>query len=307
MATSLSKEIWIGEVSHVLVQDSNFYSGVKNDSSFVNQYGKVNIPQMLTKPTISTYVKGTTTLPLTATAATADILEYATELAHSNLIYGDVVDQAQYSFDITKEAAKAIANGFIEHKQLKFAYAWTVTASGSKTSTTGSARTNIYANASAKAITDAEFLKASLALNKQGVPQSGRRAVLSVTMFNDLLALIGTANYNAVGLTEDAVKRGAVLMYRGFEIYVSNYTAAFDTAGAKKAIGAAVVNTDKESAIFFHPDFVRAANTEPIMLVDNGASHLVDEMFVMKMWLGASPAYKADSNIVTGIYTIIEG
>lgn len=307
MASALNVELWLGEVSSFLVQDSNFYNGVKNDSSLVDKYGTVNIPQMLSKPTISTYVKGTTTLPLTASAASADILSYNTQLEHSGLIYGDVVDQAQYSFNIVQEAAKNIAKAFIEKKQLKFLYDWTVTATSSIGSTTGSDRTNVYGNTAAKAIVDKQFLDASLYLNRQGVPQSGRRVVLSSTMFNDVLQFTNLNSVSMLGLTEDAIKRGAVAMYRGFEIYVSNYTSAFSTDGAKKAIGAAVVNTDKESAIFFHPDFVRMANTDPIMLSMPGANYLVDEAFTMKMWMGSSVAYKEVSNVVTGVYTVIEG
>lgn len=307
MAATLNKEIWLGEVSKFLVQDSGFYNGVKNDSAFVDSYGTVNIPQMVTKPTISTYVKGTTVLPLTAGAASADILSYATQLEHSTPIYGDVVDQAQFSFNIVTEAASNVANAFLERKQLILAHNWATTATSSITDTTGAARTNIYGNAAAKAITDADFLKAGLYLNRQGVPMNGRRVVLSSTMFNDLLTLINVNNFATLGLTDEALKRGAVMMYRGFEVYTSNYTPAFDVANAKKAIGAAVVNTDVESAIFFHPDFVRAAATEPIMLTDNAALFLSDELFVMKMWIGASASYKAVANVVTGVYTMIEG
>jgi len=307
MATTLNREIYLGEVSKFLVQDSGFDAGVKRDDSFVDQFGAVNIPQMMTKPTISTYVKGTTTLPLTATAATADILSYSTQLEHSGMIYGDVVDMAQYAFNILSESAQNVAKAFLERKQLIFAHTWAVTATSSIQSTTGTGRTNIYGNASAKAITDVDFLRANLYFNRQGVSQSGRRVILSNTMLNDLLSFVGLNSFSTIGLTDEALKRGAIGMYRGFEVYTSNYVPAFDTAGAKKAIGAAIVNTDKESAIFLHPDYVRAASTEPIMLEKPGADYLVDTAFVMKMWIGASPSYKAVSNAVVGVLTMIEG
>jgi len=307
MAATLNREIYLGEVSKFLVQDSGFDMGVKRDDAFVDQFGAVNIPQMMTKPTISTYVKGSTSLPLSASAATSDILSYATQLEHSGLIYGDVVDMAQYAFNIFEQSAQNVAKAFLERKQLILAHTWAVTATASIQSTTGSARTNIYANAAAKAINDVDFLRANLYFNRQGVSQSGRRVILSNTMLNDLLSFVGLNNFSTIGLTDEALKRGAIGMYRGFEVYTSNYVPAFDTAGAKKAIGAAVVNTDKESAIFYHPDYVRAAVSEPTMLIGDGTPYLVDSVYTMKMWIGGSPSYKAVTNAVVGVLTMIEG
>jgi len=304
----LNREIWINEVQRNLIQDVNFDSNVNDDGKLIDEFGTINIPQILTKPTIQTYIRPTGTTPFSNTtkSISADILSYSSQLEYSEKFYGDVEDTAQFGFDIVQEGALNVANAFIERKQQILLHNWSVTDSASIGATTGAARANRYGLATAKAITDADFLKASLYLDIQGVSADGRRAILSPTHKNDLLKIIGNQNY-AFGLTDNAIKRGAIAMYRGFEIYTSNYTPAFSNATTKIAVGGATTSTSREESLFFHPRFVRKATPSPIMLTGNGIDYLVENTFVFKMWIGGSQSYKAISNSVNGIYTLVEG
>ena len=131
-------------------------------------------------------------------------------------------------------------------------------------------------------------------------------------MHADLLKMNQLIGLNVFNPTYDALIDGLVGRIGGFDVYVSDYVGSFTTANAKKAIDAADLATDLEASIAYHPNFVRYGmgnkKSGGIHLAFSDGGLQMSYGDVINGWLrvGASPAYKAVSNVTTGIVTIKE-
>lgn len=310
---SARKELWLKEYAAKLTRENTFYIGAKNDSEYVKAAGVITAPQSAGLPTIGTLTDGTS-LPVTATKATFDYLEYSPATYTFGPIYVHNIDEAELSFDgmsaILDESVRALQ----EQIDYKIAYEWTANAvSGSLVTTTGTARTNIFGNASAKAITFTDITNANIALNKQNVPQTGRRLLVDAVGYGDIISL--TQFIDASVIDRKAIVDGFVGRVGGFDVFWTTKLGSFVAAGTKKAIDATDLATDRSAAIAYHPSFVRygvgtaTSNGIGIKFTDPTGYFIDGQM--MEGWarVGATPAYKdaGDSTGILGVVTIKEG
>jgi len=307
MALTLNRELWSADFAKALTEKQDFWTGAKNDSTEVLSYGVINIPQSNTVATGGTYVKGTTTLPLTPSAADATILSYSPVTYYFAPIYLDNIDAAEYSFNVMEASLADQLNFMQERIAEKIAYEWTVTSSKNVVRTTGTARANKFANASAKAVTYADIVALDKALNIQKAPKIGRRLLISESMYSDLLSINQIVGVNVFQPTYDAIVDGKVGRILGFDVYLTTLMASFTSAVAKKAIGASDANTDLEAAIAFHPSMVRYGIGSVELGFSPGALYM-SPTDVVNGWgrVGATPNYLTVSNLTNGIVTLIE-
>ena len=305
----LSREMWISEVARILVQDGKFFIGCKDDSNLIDKNGKIHLPQMNSPVSFSEWVPNVSS-DITTEAMGSDILTYSGKLLHSNFRRPDPVAQVQASFSYDSEDAIRVGKVAIVEIQKRVLQNWAFSQSDASQSldvTTGSPRTNKYGNAAAKALTDVDFLNALKHFDATNVPEEGRRVIVGPGIYNDILSLTKFNNLITAGLTEEMQKRGVIGMYRGFEIYKSNYLPSFASDYSLNPYGTTPGATDKEFALFYHPDFVRFATTPIEIGIQPAWEGLVPFKAVYKLWVGATQAYKAVANNINGVYCLVEG
>lgn len=308
MASALNKELWLNDYAAKLTRENTFYTGAKNDSAFVRQAANIVVPNGNLASQVRT-ITGATSLPLTAVKATADFLEYAPITYAIDPIYVHNVDETEYSFDLRSAVLDEQVRFLQEAVDYKIAYEWTVDSSSSIVASTGSARANVFGNASAKAITYNDVVNAGILLNRQNVPMNGRRLLVSPTMLGDIVKFAEFIDKDELG--KQAIIEGFVGRVAGFDVYVTSKLGSFVAAGSKKAISATDLATDLEAAIAFHPAMVRygigTKDSGSIGLDFNKApGFLGAELFEAWVRVGATPSYKEVSNSTTGIVTLKE-
>lgn len=300
----LIQDYYLTSIETRLAALSNFADGTVSDSSNISSYGTFKIPIMTDAVAVSEYIKGTTSLPLAGSAISHTKHSYETKLISTGLMYLDVVDENLVAADLVKGHIDNSVLAFAERLEQERCFSWSPVASNTIVAKTGANYTNSYGT-TCKRITFEDIINIKGRFAKMGI-KSGVRCILSVDDEMVLLGLLSNTNY-AIGLTEDAVKRGAITMLYGIEFYSSNYTPAYTTGGVKKAFLSAGVTGDKTSTIFFHPKAVRSGVSPLEVKVETAMEYMSNYKVLVNQWMGASTARPIVSNDVTGVITLIDG
>ena len=307
MATTNNREIWLPEFQRKLYEIKRFYTGAKSDGALAENYKTINIPQSLGLTATTVFTDASGEFPITPIEAETDILAYDLGMSYLTPNFMNPLDKTEFSFDFMKQNLQEGLDHLSADIEKAIGYAWTADGSSDIKLTTGSARTNKFANASAKAITYVDIIGLGKVLDLQNVPDNGRRLLVGSSAFADLLTIQSASGLNLFRPTYDALVKGKVGEILGFDVYKTNYTASFNVGGSKKAVDASDLATDVETTVAYHPSFVRYAISRVFSNTIKGGAYLSeDDITVAWVRYGASPSRKAISNTTTGIVTLKE-
>jgi len=309
MATALNKQLWLKDFAGLMFAANSFYKGAKDDSASIKEYGNIVLPQSSATNTV-TEITSATSLPLAINKAAATFTEYTPIMLGFTPFFVQNLDETEFSFDLRKEYLADNVGYLLETAEKYIGTEWTVTASGSIIATTGTARTNTFGNASAKAVKYANIVAAATLLDRQNVPRAGRRLAVTPTFLADIILMPEFIDKDITG--KAALVDGFVGRIAGFDVYMTSQLGSFVAAGTKKLYNASNLATDLEAAVAFHPSTVRYGMgtketggmnikfTDPTGYFNSGGA--------VEGWVrvGATTKYGAVSNIVKGVVTIKE-
>jgi len=309
----INKEIWVKDFAANLYDSKEWYNIGKNHSEYVLN-SIVHIPQFVAS-VVPTKVTNSTTLPVAATRQTFDDLTYSVEMLAMAPQYVTNIDAAEASFD-TRTALMQDGISYLQQAMsIEIADKWAPIVSGSVALTTGtSTRSNIYGNTSIKKLTfnDVLLAKSSLIRNTKNVDLDKLYIIVDSVMYNDIVTM-SEFNDKSTLVGDTAVVKGLVGEIGGLKViqraiglpYVSQY------------VKAAVDYTDGHAATMFSAallvagDYVSYAygtmeNGQIMMGVTPYAQGYYSDVLQGHTRVGASPKYKAVSNVVKGVFAIVE-
>jgi hypothetical protein len=155
----------------------------------------------------------------------------------------------------------------------RIAYAWSPTENARIFKTTGStARTAEAPGATGtrKRLIKEDILKVFSLFNREEVPTSDRRLLISPGMFEDLLLIEEFIDMDRLRMRGD-LPAGQIGEVLGFKVFMRSKTTRFNgSAGSPAKIepATAAATTDSYSALFFHPRFVRFAKGTPMVYIN---------------------------------------
>jgi hypothetical protein len=180
------------------------------------------------------------------------------------------------------------------------AISWTATGAANIVSTSGAAVGTALApgaTGTRKAVTLADIQALAQKLDKDNVPRSGRKLLMSTDMFWQLCSIdnVIRGSYNAFQTSQpNVLQTGIVMQLFGFDIMIRPVVSVFATgATAPKAFGAATAATDMLACIAFHSTTVRRALGAMNPLYDagsngNGKPEYLGSIFNMEVMLGSA-------------------
>lgn len=310
MATTLNQELWTADFAAKLFPSNEFYSNAKNDSRYVN-FNTVNIPVYSGVPTISALTTGTS-VPVSASRIADTIQTYSMATYISAPEYIHNIDATEFAYDLRMEHLDSHINHMNDYigKIISTSWASPITATGSIVDTTGATRVNRFGNTAIKSLTFADLRSASLKLDLQNVPSTGRKLLVDPYMWSDLQLQAQTLGSDLI--IERAVAENSVGRVMGFDVYMRSWTPSYTAAkAALKTVATADGATDLSAAIAYHPDLVRFAagnkdNAGVKVFLQNDSPEYYGDVFSTLTRVGASTTYKEVSNAIIGVVTIIE-
>lgn len=317
---AINQELWLTDFARHLYDENDFYRIGRNWSSFVNG-SIVHIPQALAEFTPQRIVAGTS-LPLSVNENTYADLTFTNYMLAGKPVFVRPEDVAEASFDTRAELMKGMVGYLKQAISIEVMNGWTPdgvgsgAATGSVIRTTGTTtRSNIYGQASMKAITYADILnaRATLIRASKNTNTSNLYLIVDPIMYKDLVSLgdFRTADE----LTVQTVVDGFVGMIGGIKVIQRTlgnpFTAAVDkpatlnyadTYDATHFSGALLVDGDKVGYALGTKE-----NGEIRIGIEPYATGYYSDVIQAHTRVGASTLYTVDSNdIIKGVVSIIE-
>lgn len=258
-------EVWMGELVKSLrgMLDGSWLDGITDNSSIVNN-DVIHLVDVGVDPDV---LINNTTYPIPLQAL--DDKDIAVQLDKFQTKVTPVTDDELYalSYDKMGRVKESHANAINDAKFQKAAHALCATKHTAKTpvlKTTGEKEAET--GRLMMTVTDVAAMKR--ALDKLGVPATGRRLVLCPDHVNDLLlaSQTFTKQYNIDRAT------GKVGMLYGFEIYEYAGTPLYTTAGQKKAVGATAEAGEFQCSFAFYTPRVFKATGSTKMYYSEAAT-----------------------------------
>lgn len=308
-----NKELWTSDFAANLYDSKDWYRVGKDWSAFMSG-SIVHIPQFAAGAAVSE-ITGATALPIAATKQAFDELTFSNKMLAYGPAYVTNLDAASASFD-TRSALMKDMNDYLRQAiSIEVGNSWLTVETGSVLNTSGtSTRTNIYGQAAVKALTYKDILdaRAKLVINTKNVDLNNVYMVVDPILYADILNM---SQFQSASLLGDAVKTsGYVGEIAGIKVIVRASGSAVTAGGAKPATilyDDSYDNTHFSSAILFDGSKVGYS----LGTMENGeikvdftpyaAGYFTDVMQGHSR-CGASPLYKAVSNVVPGVVSIIE-
>jgi len=293
---ALIKEIWVADVQEALNRNADFLPYSIDDSAYV-AFGTVHIPQSGSNPTV---VKNPATFPLPISERTDADRTYALNQFALEPTLITNLDELQISYDKRQSVLGQQITTLTQRIGDEVAISWTATGAANIVSTTGSAVGTALApgaTGTRKAVTLADIQALAQKLDKDNVPRSGRKLLMSTDMFWQLCSIdnVIRGSYNAFQTSQpNVLQTGIVMQLFGFDIMIRPVVSVFATgATSPKAFGAATATTDNLACIAFHSTTVRRALGAMNPLYDagsngNGKPEYLGSIFNMEVMLGSA-------------------
>jgi hypothetical protein len=293
---ALIKEIWVADVQEALNRNADFLPYSIDDSAYV-AFGTVHIPQSGSNPTV---VKNPATFPLPISERTDADRTYALNQFALEPTLITNLDELQISYDKRQSVLGQQITTLTQRIGDEVAISWTATGAANIVSTSGAAVGTALApgaTGTRKAVTLADIQALAQKLDKDNVPRSGRKLLMSTDMFWQLCSIdnVIRGSYNAFQTSQpNVLQTGIVMQLFGFDIMIRPVVSVFATgATSPKAFGAATATTDMLACIAFHSTTVRRALGAMNPLYDagsngNGKPEYLGSIFNMEVMLGSA-------------------
>jgi hypothetical protein len=293
---ALIKEIWVADVQEALNRNADFLPYSIDDSAYV-AFGTVHIPQSGSNPTV---VKNPATFPLPISERTDADRTYALNQFALEPTLITNLDELQISYDKRQSVLGQQITTLTQRIGDEVAISWTATGASNIVPTSGAAVGTALApgaTGTRKAVTLADIQALAQKLDKDNVPRSGRKLLMSTDMFWQLCSIdnVIRGSYNAFQTSQpNVLQTGIVMQLFGFDIMIRPVVSVFATgATAPKAFGAATATTDMLACIAFHSTTVRRALGAMNPLYDagsngNGKPEYLGSIFNMEVMLGSA-------------------
>lgn len=251
-----------------LFPDNSFYKkSIKEEELVDVAMASVEIP---IAGTTAAAKSGNPSLPLTASVRADDKNSYAVDLLYCDpIIVRQNQDINMLSYNKLQDVVRGQANALNTRAADIAVTNWTTTNAAQIIRTSGTDTRNVAitgATGTRKRLTKDDFIKILTIFNRQNLPSRGFQVMfglLTADHVEDLLRIPEFTDADKTGQLSK-LQNGEVATWLGFTLQmrtndINTNGVLFDTAGAKKALGAAVAATDCAGSIFWHSDLVRHA------------------------------------------------
>lgn len=226
---AIQKEIWINDIVNNLFKANPFLNFAMNADQFVLAGKVVHIPNAGTAPTVS---RNRSSLPATVVQRTDVDIYFNLDEYTSDPILVPNAEEYELSYDKRQSVLREKQDAIAELMGDWILKAWAPTTAAQMVRTTGNAVVAHVDSATGnrKAVTIADIKAASLKMNANGVPQTGRYALLDANMYDQLLGDLSATQYRDFSGALDA-QNGILGKLYGFTFLspratVLRYTAA---------------------------------------------------------------------------------
>jgi len=262
---ALQKEVWIADIKETLFDnDASWMAGFTDHSGYVSNK-TVHVPQAGSPSAVE---KNRATLPGTISQRTDAELTYNIDEFTTDPILVKDFDELQVSYSkrqsVLGQHIDAISDRCAEELLNNIAVTGDATASGRvfRTSGAASAANNPHATATGtrKAMTKADIIKLSTAMDNDKVPKSGRYLLVPNIMLGNLFSEDELIRFDYMR-EQASLPQGFIAKVMGFTIISRSFVVMYDdqAAAAKKAVGAADATTDCLGALAWQSDCVGKA------------------------------------------------
>jgi hypothetical protein len=298
MTYDIARIFLANDIAEAIFPDNSFIRLAIDDSAFI--YGKkVQLPQSGAIPNV---VVNRTTFPLpvarrTDTLTEYDIDEYSTDAALVNWTEKMVATYGKTQ-SVTRDHIGILETATSEGVLFK----WAPTAIGRIVRTTGASRpaSIIGATGTRKTTVRADIVNLRLKMDRDNIPQQGRKLMLNADMFNDLLLDTNLLNMFLMGQALQATAELNRLL--GFEIMMRSQAIRYSTALAPKNWGVAAAATDNAGALAWHSNYVRSAISGVKPFLNNDQAAYQGDLFSALALVGAAQRYANG----LGVYALVE-
>ena len=292
---ALLKEIWVSDIQNALNQNAAFLPFSTDHSAYIS-YKTVHVPQSGANPNV---IVNPSTYPLSIAERTDTDLTYnLSQYALTPTLIPNI-DELQVSYDKRQSVIGQQMSTLTETIGNYVAVSWCASGNSNIILTTGSASATALppsGTGTRKEVTLADIASLAAKLDKDNVPRMGRKLLMNVDMFFQLLAIsdVLRASYNGFQNQGNVLQTGTVAMLYGFEIMIRPTVAVFTKTGTSaKAVGTAAAADDRLACIAFHPSTVARAVGAMTPYYDagsngNGKPEYLGSIFNMDVMLGSA-------------------
>lgn len=281
----LNKELWISDIQENLKMNASFLANVTNhDGYVVNQ--TVHVPQA---GSIIGATKDRVVLPAVVDQRTDLDLIYTTNQYSTNPVLVSNLEDFQINYDKRRSIMGEAFDSLTETigNEALFAYCNGLT----PITTTGLDSPEALAPSATgnrKAVSIDDIKSMARELDKQNVPQSGRKLMMNVDMFYQLLSDSDLLNASYTEFSKNTLETGMIARLFGFDIMIRNHVGVVSAGGTLKAYGDTGAATDHLVCVAWHPAFVaKAVKTPDVMYNENDPSYY-GSIFSAIVWAGFS-------------------
>ena len=280
------------ELQRELFPDNAFYKSSISETGIGIDVESVQIPQAAASGTVGVGVPGA--LPLTIAERTDDIKSYAVQqLYMEEPILVTDENEIVTNYNKRQDIVRAMAAGINSKAADIAATEWGSNLNIVRTTATTSRTTSIVGGTGTrKRIDYVDLVNVRGLINKQNAPVGQWWGLLTPDMVDDLFLMDKITDSERTQLA--LVRTGEVGMIFGIKFYM-RWNAAlghsgvfYDTAAAKKALGAAVVATDTSAGIFWHERLVRHAEGHAKSYIDRDKPEYLGTVVNSKVRFGAT-------------------
>lgn len=260
-------EIWVKYIMERLWKDNQFVQKAYNDDQYVVGGKIVHIPQPGAKPTV---VKNRAVFPATAVRRTDTDILYSIDEYTTDPVHIQDAEKVELSYDkidsVLGDHIGVLGETAADDLILKWLTGVTA-ANIVKTTGAATAATLPGATGNRLAASHNDIRAVNLKMNVANIAKGERFALLEENMADQVFESLSENQYR--GFTQYAnAETGILGRLYGFDIMTRSSVAVASSADAIKALGAAVVGTDRAASMFWQKNSVARALGE-IKLFDN--------------------------------------
>lgn len=301
---ALQTEIWVPFIQENLFPDNQFLESATDHSGFI-KYLTVHLPQAGSNPAI---FKDNVTLPLAINQRTDTDFTYNLHNYKAEVRLITDLEELQISYDKRSSIMKNYFTTMATAMANNALYSWANAGASRIIKTTGAATSNSLAPSATGtrlALTLADIAGLKAILDKDNVPQGGRKLLIPSDIYNyQLLAINNIQQYYAYNIT--TLQTGKVGSIFGFDVYVRPSVVVYDNSATPviKPINddgtvTTPATTDDMAVIAWHPEFVSKAQGGIKVFANQGRAEYFGDIFSAEVNFGSSPLRSNSIGVAT--------
>lgn len=288
------RRIFSSDLQKKLYPSNAFYKGAKVDTGVAEDAVSVEVPQ--DEEEDAQYVVNPTVYPLQVVGEEDKKKTYDLDLIATKPQLVTDLNQAIVSYDKRAAKLEKHANTLNDQVAQRILQAWQPSDSQFLKVTTGTeARASKLPGTTGnrKRISKADIFHFFSMFNDLNIPMNNegggeRRLVIPAYMYEDLLAIDEFINGDKLRMRGD-LNAGQIGELLGFKVYMRSKTPVYTEAATPvlKPIGAAAAETDNQSCLFFHTQFVRYAEGQNKVYINPDRGEYLGTTMNAKVRVGA--------------------